>query len=244
MTKYTSFLLDSLEEGQEFQNMDSIMYEAGMTTSKSHASRLISEIKRRLLIQDTKLPQIDILSSIGLNKLTSLVQAQIYFTYLYYADEILAHVTNKLGDIYVANIENPMMSRDEIKGILENYFKVKSEKPSEKSRRNWLGRYLSIMRETNLLVRRKGNEYLLNFLGVQPETFVFFSLHDHFNGNTILEGNFLKATQLRDELLPRYLKKLDTVKNVIYKTHENEKGLYKITIETGYTNLYEWIEDV
>ncbi|MHA1371800.1 MAG: hypothetical protein ACTSRA_19030 [Promethearchaeota archaeon] len=220
------------------------MYEAGMTTSKSHAKRLIYEIKRRLLIKNTTLPRINVLSQIGLNKLRLLVQAQIYFTYLYYADEIVAYVTNKLGDIYLTHIESPIMDRDAIKGILQTYFKIISKKASKKSVRNWIGRYLSIMRETSFLVRRKGNEYLLNFLGIQPETWEFFILHDYFNGNPDLGKDFLKAVQLRAELIPRYLENLKSVKNIIYKIYKNKNGTYKIDIKTSYHDLYEWIEDV
>ena len=84
------------------------------------------------------------------------------------------YLLRKLFEIYYANLDNPEISRDTIKSLLSVYLQSKSIETSEKSITNWVGRFLSIIREVNLLIRKKNTDYILNFGGIFPRNHSFF----------------------------------------------------------------------
>lgn len=243
MTKETTFVLKSAQDGNDFKDIDSKLYEAAMASSRDHASRLLLEIKKRFQVNDVFLPALHDLKLIARSSLSSLVKSQVYFAYLYYADEIVAHVTDKLGDIYSAKIGDPRIDRDDIKGILENYLKATGSNASAKAIRNWVGRYLSIMREVNLLIRKKASEYMLYFLGIQPETWAIFTIAAHFADYPIEKGIFYKAFQVRPAFVPKLLEGMRVVKFVIYKINGENNETSRVSLETSTSSLEQWLEE-
>ena len=215
-----------------------------MTTSKQHANRLVIEIKQRILNERKAIPGLLDLIAIAKSNASPLILGQIFFVYLYYADGFVAHVTNKLGDIFNVNLEKPDISREEIKRFLVHYLQSQSIEPGKKTILNWIGRYLSMLREANLLVRKKKHEFFLNFLGIQPGTWLFFTLHAHFNNYRVVEAEFLKAFQIKPALLAKLLDQFSGVKSVIYKIVKDESDILDVKVETTYRKFNEWIADI
>ena len=228
----------------EFKQAESNLYESGMTSSKQHAHRLIIEIRKRILVDKKNIPRLGDLIHIAKSNAGSLILGQILFVYLYFSDEFVAHITDKLGDIFIANLGKPDISRNEIKTLLIHYLQSKTVEPDKKTILNWIGKYLSIMREVNLLVRKKNNEYFLNFRGIQPETWIFFTLHAYFNNYGVADAEFLKAFQIKPVLLPKIIEQFSSVKSVIYKMVNDENDILDILVTTTYRKFNDWIADI
>ena len=244
LTKETTEVLQVLASGADFPQAGSKLFERGMTTSRNHGMRVISEIKKRFFVVKNDLPGMADLISIANSNAKPVVMAQVFFVYLYFSDEFVAHITDKLGDVFNAHSSPSIVTRKDIKMLLTTYLEAKEIYANEKVIRNWLGRYLSIMRETNLLVRKKQHDYVLNFMGIEAETWLFFTLHAHFSDIKLTDARFLKAFQITPERLPKAIERFDSVKSAIYKMASVENGKQEVIVSTPYRKLDEWIADV
>ena len=170
LTRETTLILQNLDKSIKFNNVELKLYESGFTSSKSHATRIKSEIKRRICLKKELLPEINSLITMAKTSFNSIVKGQIYFVYLYNTDIFVSHITDKLGEIFHSNYDNPEISREIIKNLLITYLNSNSIKGQKKTIQNWIGKYLSIMREINILVRKRKHDYLINFYAIMPET--------------------------------------------------------------------------
>ena len=123
----------------------------------------------------------------------SIVKGQIYFVYLYNTDTFVSHITDKLGEIFHSNYDNPEISRNTIKNLLITHLNSISIEEQNKTIENWIGRYLSIMREINILIRKRKHDYFINFYVIMPETWYFFILDSYFNSYLYAFCSYLMA---------------------------------------------------
>ncbi len=244
LTKETYTVLSALTSENDFEAAESSLYQKGLTTSIKHARRLVYEIKKRILLDKERLPHLIDLIAISKSNLSSVTLGQIYFVFLYYSDEYVAYMTDKLGDIFNANFERPDITRGIVKTLLINYLQSNSVKVDEKTLRNWIGKYLSILREINFLIRKKNHEYFLNFFGIQPQVWEFFILHSYFTNYNLLDADFLKVYQLQPNLLPKIFHQFTTLKSTTYKMDKSEHGILGVEINTPYKTFNDWIMDV
>lgn len=237
LTKETTLILRNLDNENEFKEAKSNLYELGLTSSKSHATRIISEIKKRVILKKKYLPGIEALKLLAKANLNSFINAQIYFVYLYSIDMYVCHITNKLGEIFHSDYNNPLISRQSIKNLLITYLKSISEKLQKKTIENWIGRYLSIMREINILIRKQKHDYFMNFFAVLPETWEFFVLDSYFNNYPLIESEFFKSYQIKPMILPILLKNIKESNSDIQTKMANDS----ITIKTNFNNIQDWV---
>ena len=80
----------NLGKNIQFNNVELKLYESGYTSSKSHATRIKSEIKRRIILKKEFLPEINSLITMAKTNFNSIVKGQIYFVYLYNTDTLVS----------------------------------------------------------------------------------------------------------------------------------------------------------
>ena len=237
LTRETTLILQNLEKNIQFNNVELKLYESGYTSSKSHATRIKSEIKKRINLKKEFLPGIDSLITMAKTNFNSIVKAQIYFVYLYSTDIFVSHITDKLGEIFHSNYDNPEISRNTIKNLLITYLNSISIKGQEKAIINWIGRYLSIMREINILSRKRKHDYFVNFNAIMLETWNFFALESYFNTYPLLESEFFKVYQVKPATIPILLKNLkDNDSKILTQLIDDS-----VKIETTFNSIQEWI---
>ena len=244
LTKETTIVLTSIDKNYEFKDIDRILYDSGFTSSISHANRILFEIKKRIILKKDNLPDINYLITAAKTNFNSIVKAQIYFVYLYNTDIYVSYLTDKLGEIYNSNYDNPEISRESIKNILKTYLTSNSIKVDKKTVTNWIGRYLSIMREIKILIRKRNHEYFINFMGIMPETWYFFALHSHFNKYSLEKSEFFKIFQINPKIIPKILQNLENENSNINKMINAYIENSSVKIETTYNNMQEWAENI
>ena len=241
LTRETTLILQNLEENIQFNNVELKLYESGYTSSKSHATRIKSEIKRRINPKKEFLPDINSLITMANTNFNSIIKGQIYFVYLYKMDTFVSHITNKLGDIFHSNYDNPEISRNTIKNLLITYFNSRSIEVKKKTIDNWIGRYLSIMREITILNRKRKHDYIINFLAMTPETWYFFVLHAYFKDYPLFSSEFFKAFQVKMTHIPKILKNIDIMNGKFNKMIITQLNKNSLKIETSFNSYKEWV---
>ena len=242
LTKETTIFFQNLKNPPDFKECEKILFEAGCCSTKIHANKLVYEFRRRFFPQGNRIPNANDLQLIANSKLNVAKKGQIYFVYLAFGDEILKYFLKKLNEIYYANIDSPEISRETIKSLLNVYLRSNTIKTSEKSVINWIGRFLSIMRETNLLVRKKQHNYLLNFEGFFPETMQFFALHAKLNQYSFFDSEFMQIFNLKPSTIIKVLSSPANANGVIYKSSEDQMEYANKILNFQYQSLVEWVD--
>jgi len=245
LTRETTLILQNLEKNIQFNNVEFKLYESGYTSSKSHATRIKSEIKRRINLKKDFLPEINSLITMANTNFNSIVKGQIYFVYLYNTDTFVSHITDKLGEIFHSNYDNPEISRNTIKNLLMTHLNSISIEGQNKTIENWIGKYLSIMREINILIRKRKHDYFINFYAIMPETWYFFILDSYFKSYSLFKSEFFKSFQIEPSTIPNLLQNLEntnskTNRMMIHTQLVNNS----IKIETSFNSIQEWIVNV
>lgn len=245
LTRETTLILQNLGKNIQFNNVELKLYESGYTSSKSHATRIKSEIKRRVNLKKDFLPEINSLITMANTNFNSIVKAQIYFVYLYNTDTFVSHITDKLGEIFHSNYDNPEISRNTIKNLLITHLNSISIEGQNKTIENWIGKYLSIMREINILIRKRKHDYFINFYAIMPETWYFFILDSYFNSYSLLKSEFFKSFQIEPSTIPDLLQKLENTNSKINRMMIHTQLVNNsIKIETSFNSIQDWIVNV
>ena len=75
LTRETTLILQNLGKSIKFNNVELKLYESGFTSSKSHATRIKSEIKKRINLKKEFLPGIDSLITMAKTNFNSIIKA-------------------------------------------------------------------------------------------------------------------------------------------------------------------------
>lgn len=243
LTDEITQLLSHLDENHDWEKAENSLYESGLIFSKKSNKRITAEIKRRFISSDDTLPELDQIVKVAKSNMNSISKAEIYYVYLYNLDSLVSKMVNFIGEIFDHSKENPIITRKDIKYLFLRYLEQNKKEITEKSIENWIGRFLSLLKEIKFLLPQSNHTYIMNLGGITVETWTFFILHSYFKGYNILKGRVIDAFQLRDEhisqLIKRSKKKNWTNNNL--KLIDN-KDKY-IEIHTSYSNLEEWLRD-
>jgi len=244
LTRETTLILQNLVENIQFNNVELKLYESGYTSSKSHATRIKSEIKRRINPKKEFLPEINSLITLAKTNFNSIVKSQIYFVYLYSMDTFVSHITDKLGEIFHSNYDNPEISRNTIKNLLITHLNSISIEGQNKTIENWIGRYLSIMREINILIRKRKHDYFINFYAIMPETWYFFTLDSYFKNYPLLKSEFFKSFQIEVSTIPDIIKNFENANSKINRMIHTQLVNNSVKIETSFNSIQDWVVNV
>lgn len=242
LSRETTTLFQRLFELKEVKNRKLSLFETGMFATKSHASEIAYRLRKRFSDLNGTIPDLHDLTSIACSSLNSTAKSQIYFVYLVKSDEIVQYIVQKLADFYFKNQTSPEISRQHIKTILETYLKASEIESDEKTTRNWIGRFLSAMREVNLLIPKKQNIYLVNFVGILPETVIFFALHALFHNYSLFESDFVKLLNLPPLALQQSLEDFPEDNFTIYKSDHDQHEYTNIIINSKFESIQKWAE--
>ena len=113
-----------------------------------------------------------------------------------------------------------------------------------KTIQNWIGRYLSIMREINILIRKRKHDYFINFYAIMPETWYFFALDSYFHNYSLLKSKFFNAFQIKPTTIPKILKNLEYENSKINKLIDTQFVNNSVKIETSFNSIQDWIVNV
>ncbi len=244
LTSEITQLLSHLDENHDWDKAEKSLFESGLIYSKKSNKRIAAEIKRRFISLDDTLPKLDQIVNVAKSNMNSISKAEIYYVYLYNLDRLVSKMVDFLGEIYDHSKDNPIITRKDIKHLLLRYLERNRKKITEKSIENWIGRFLSVMKEIKFLLPQSNHTYIMNLGGLTVETWTFFIFHAHFEGYNPLKGLFIDAFQIRDEHIPQLIQRSE-IKNWIkcnLKVLDN-KDKY-IEMNTSHHNIEEWLRDL
>jgi ribosome biogenesis protein Nip4 len=235
-------ILQFLKEKNDWAYVKEKLYEEGNVSSLNRAYEIIIEIKHRFQTKEKFLPNINLLHEISVSNFDVKTKKEILFIYLCNKDEDFAKIVDDLRDI-TKNINfNPVITRENIKKLLISYKTATGSNPTKKAIDNWIGRFISILREVNLLIKKEFNTYLISFNNIQPNTWIFFSLHCFFQNIALHESPVFQIFHFQEDNLNQLFEYTNGKKlTYILKKDENQNNI--INLETKYQNLLEWIID-
>jgi len=243
LTRETTFVLSHLNSSYDWKDVESQLYSSGLTSSKKRAYEIVYELKKRFIIENPKLPTLDELVALAKSPLTSLCKAEVYFVYLYYTDSNFSEMMNLILQIYDHNQENPLIMREDIKRFLTNILRNSNRDINIKTQRNWIGKFLSILKEINLLITKSRNTYLINVGSITYETWTFFALHACLNDHKLLDAPFLRPFHITPSLILDIIKRGKDKNWIKYKILDKGKNQVFLKLETPYESVIQWLED-
>ncbi len=244
-TENTSFFLKELKKGCDWKQALEALYSAKQVYSLKRAGEIAGEVKRRIgsirtLTSDPLLPDMPNLIEIAGSNLNSKIKAEIYLVYLYYSDELFAKILDSIKDFYQNAGPNEPIRHKTIKSIIQQI--LENQDISERVINNWIGKFLSTLKETQIIILMKNREYLINFGRVSEEAFTFFLLWSHFNKidfslSPLFRVFYIQPTNILDLL------KLTREKHWI-KYQEDQLRIDQVNslkIITPYSSISEWL---
>ena len=242
LTDECNIILKSLRNNFDWNIAEENLFESGFISSKNRANVLRRIIQKRLTSFHENLPKIEDLLLISNSNFQSSVKAEIFFVYLYYSDLSISSIVDAIGNIFDHNRENPIIHRKDIKQLLLNYQKSLGKEAKEKTITNWIGRFISILKEVNILIPQKNHEYFINFGDLQDKTWYFFLLHSFFKEYNLEKASFLRAYQITNDLMQDICKRMNN-QNFTYTINKKDNKTI-IKLKTKYKNIEEWIIDL
>jgi len=244
LTNEIDVILSNLDENHNWKSAEKALYESGLVFSEKSNEKIVSEIKKRFKSNNEFLPDLNSVIDLSKSNMNSRSKAEIYYVYLYNTDNLVSTMIGYLGDIYENSSSNLLITRKDIKHLLLRYLERNEKKITPKSVENWIGRFLSLLKEINILIPQSKSSFIMNFGGVTIETWTFFVLHAHFENYNPLEGCFTKAFQMKEDHITNLIEWSNTNKWINCKLQETDNKTKYIEINTHYSGLIEWLNDL
>ena len=222
------------------KNAEKSLFESGFVSSKSRANELKNEIRRRLSPNDQNLPDINDLMLYNKKKLNETEKKELNYVFLYYSDEFFRNMVNLLKDIDNSTKNTKTISRNTLKKMLVDSQKAISENPKEKTINNWIGRYISILKDTNILILKEKKDYIINFGFISRKTWTFFCLCSYFNKINILKAPIFLPFNMNDQRISHLVKE-STTQSIKYKILREGNEITTIEMDVQYRDLEDWV---
>jgi len=237
-------MLSNLNNKKDWKIAGRQLYNSGLVPSEKFCEKITSEIKKRFKDIKESIPDLDSIITIARSNVSYISKAEIYYVYLYNSNKLFSKMMNFLGDIYGNSKESPIITRKDIKNLLTRYLEREKKKISPKSADNWIGRFLSLLKEINILIPQQKNSYIMNFGGITLESWTFFILYAYFKGYNPLEGYFIEAFQIKEEHIPKLIERSNTKKWMKCSLEEDSNKNKYLKVSTEYNSLEEWLNEL
>ncbi|MHA1757295.1 MAG: hypothetical protein ACTSVV_11035 [Promethearchaeota archaeon] len=243
LTSETAIVLNALSEKKDWKMAKIKLFNSGYASSISRAYELQLEIKRRVLKSDHNLPNIDDLILFHSRDLSYSEKREINYVYLYFSDKDFQKMVDFLREIDNSSQFNQVISRKFLKNVLINFQKLSGKTPKEKTINNWIGKFISVLKDIKILVQQERNEYSINFGFINSRNWIFFSLDSYFKNINLLQASFLKPFNLNPSRILNTIKFINNPK-ITYNIIRDKNEIIDIKIDTKYKNLKEWISEL
>jgi len=240
----TTRLLSNLNEQHDWKEAEKELYNSGLVFSVKSTERIVSVVKLRFKTNEKLLPDLNSVINVAKSNMNSISKAEIYYVYLYESDEFVSTIANYLGEIYENNTLNPHITRTDIRKLFLLYLERNKKKFTSKSVENWIGRFLTLLKEINILIPKSKSSYIMNLGGFTIETWTFFLLHAYFENYNPLESCFVNAFQLKEHHINKLIEWSNTKNWVKCKLQETDNKIKYIKINANYSSLIEWFNDL
>ncbi len=244
LAKETTVVLTRYAKYRKWTNAGTELFRLGFVSSKQRAQEIVTEIKNRVMLYDPQLPNFEDLVIIASSNIDLQSISEIYFVYLYYSNSLFSKLVDAIMEVYDKNRDHPFISRDQLIQIFSGYISHSKRKVGQKTVRNWIGKFTSVMKDTHILVPKKGKEYFLNFGAISPMTWTFFILHAYFHKYPPSSAKFISAFHILPEHIPPFME-ISTNRNwLIFSNVEQKDNYIKFNVESRYHSFEEWISDL
>lgn len=240
MTNETSIVLDALTIKKDWKIAENLLFESGLVSSKKRANELKNEIRRRLDHETQNLPRIDDLIIYHRKNLNETEKKELNYIFLYYSDEYFRFMVDLIRDIDNSTEINQIISRNTLKKMLVDSQKAIGENPKEKTINNWIGRYISILKDTKILIPKEKNDYIINFGFISRKTWTFFCLCSYFNKIDLLKAPIFLPFNMNDQRITRLVKE-STTPSIKYKILREGNEITTIEMDVQYRDLEDWV---
>ena len=244
LTTEINVLLSSLDKKHNWKVAEKALYNSGLIFSEKSNEKIVSEIRKRFKSNNELLPDLNSIIDLSKSNMNSRSKAEIYYVYLYNTDNLVSTMVEYLGEIYENSSSNLLITRKDIKNLLLRYLERNKKKITTKSVENWIGRFLSLLKEINIFIPQSRSSFIMNFGGITIETWTFFVLHAYFENYNPLEGCFTKAFQMKEDHIINLIEWSNTNKWINCKLQETENKIKIIEINTNYRSLIKWLNDL
>ncbi|MFW9994941.1 MAG: hypothetical protein ACFFD4_23065 [Candidatus Odinarchaeota archaeon] len=241
LTRETTYLLKNLATEIDWEQAKDKLYVSGFIPSENRNYELYREIKRRFTQQHAFLPGLEAVSMIARSKINQVSKAEIYLVYLYHSDVIFATILNQVFEIRDQDKKDPIITRGTIKSLIKIYLKKNETNQDEKTIQNWIGKFISTLKETRILVPKKRNVYILNASGLSAETWTFFLMDAHFNGYSYGNALFKEVFHVLPEEVPAIIERCNAFNWISYEIKNGNTNGNVFNYEPEYHSIAEWL---
>ncbi|GAB4318359.1 MAG: hypothetical protein Kow0069_21430 [Promethearchaeota archaeon] len=245
--------MSELKQGRDWDEAARRLYAAHMVVSLKYAQEVTSEIKKRLTrnpaVEAGVLPDVRVLSELASTSIGSWSRAEIFFTYLYYSDSMVARLVQMVQEFFLAAGPSEPILHSTIKNAVGQVVRQAEKEGrgrsfSPKTLSIWVGKFISALKEIRFLIPQKRLAYLVNVGGISGKTWTFFLLWAHFRQQPLTLSPLTQVFGLQPEHIPVILRRLAPNNNIKYG---NDTCLCRfgeiVSVETRFRNITEWLAE-
>jgi len=244
LSKETTFILNYMKDNYDWKDIENKLFDYGLTSSRKRSYVIVHQIKKRINKKFDNLPCIEDLIHLANSKVSSLTKSQVYYVFLYNSDKIFSNIMDSIFQIYDHNKKNPVITRSDVKSLLINYLNYFDKEFNEKTKQNWIGKFISILKEINMFIERGRHTYLINIGEITYETWTFFTLHTIINNYDLNEALFIKAFHILPSHIQLIIKRGKNRNWITYNTSKFDGNKINITLKSNFKNIKEWLERI
>ncbi|MFX0170295.1 MAG: hypothetical protein ACFE9L_00085 [Candidatus Hodarchaeota archaeon] len=244
LTNEIDVVLSNLDENLNWEFAEEALYNSGLVFSEKSNERIIAEIKQRFKSNNEFLPSLNSVIALSKSNMNSRSKVEIYYVYLYNIDPLVSTMVEYLGEIYENSSSNLVITRKDVKNLLLRYLERNKKKITSKSVENWIGRFLSLLKEINILIPQARSSFIMNLGGISLETWTFFVLDAYFENYNPLESYFINAFQIKEDHIANLISWSNTKKWVNCKLQVTDNKAKYMEINTNYNCLGNWLNDL
>lgn len=244
LTKETTIVLDLYGRFNDWKKVRDEFYQMGYVSSIKSLYDKMGEIKKRITLIDPKLFSFNQLVTIAQSKLDLGIKSEIFYVYLYYTNDLFQNFVNFLMEIFDSNIENPLITRETIGHLLNNYLSHNGRLINQKTLSNWIGKAISILKEVHILIPKANNQFILNFGYPSPEIWMLFILHAIENKYEPMESRVIQPFHIKAKNYHQFIKSGTNENWLSFKNVEIKDNNITYQIKSKYQTINKWLSDL
>lgn len=241
LTKETTYVLKHLDKHNDWEKVKDNLRNSGYTSSKNRNREILNEIKKRFDVNISGLPHLELIKDVAKSNLSAVSKAEIYFVYLYYSDIHLKTIVDQIYEIYDYDKNNLIIERKTILQLMKLYIKKNKAKINEKTLNNWIGKFLSTLKEIKILIPKSRTSYIMNIGGLTTETWTFFLMDSYYSGYGLENALFMKTFHIDQKMIPEVIERSKNNAWITYSNKYDTKNQLNIEYEPKFECVQNYL---
>lgn len=243
LTKETTYLLKHLNKEDNWERAKQELHLSGYISSENRNNEIFREIKKRFSTDFENLPHLNSIKSVAKSNINPISKAEIYFVYLYCSNENVQQIVNQIFDIFDNNRTNLLLERKTILQLTRIHIKKKKEVVNEKTIQNWIGKLISTLKETRILLPKTRSTYIMNIGGITTETWIYFLMDAFFSQYGFDNALFTQAFHIKPEIILSLIDRSNNFNWILFSIQEFSTSAINFEYKPKYSSILEWLTE-